>query len=90
MWKELVEQKEKFIGGVLEEFPDTFTKGATTKITDMKFEKNQYGDMEFIVEGEDFTESFCIELGGIVGGEKGWLTFSVHYCPGFRIKEKAC
>jgi hypothetical protein len=88
MWKEIVEQKEKWIGGILEEFPDPpFSESLQTVIQNIKL-FDEDGDTILMFECADFDECFNIKYGGVVAGEEGWITFSVMYCPGFRIKEK--
>ena len=88
MWDQFVQEKEKWIGGVIEEYASAFTPGATTEITDITIEKNGDSYM-FIVHGKDFNEAFDVGHGGIGGPQsEGWIGFSCMYHPGFRIKMK--
>lgn len=89
MWEQFVQEKEKWIGGIVEEFADMFSPGATTEITDITITQDNYGSHMFSVHGKDFNETFNVKYGGIGGKQTdGWLTFSCPYHPGFRIKMK--
>lgn len=92
MWSQFVEKKEEFIGGILEDFGDSFDKalgykGAVTKIADITLVPNGKDSASFSVEGKDFGCGFDVRYGGITGGESGYITFSGYGGHLFRIKE---
>ncbi len=94
LWSQFVEQKDRWIGGVLEDFGDSMDKrmfgdGAhgKTKITDIRLKPNGKENAFFSVDGEDFTCGFCTSVGGVIAGEKGWITFSGYGGHEWRIKE---
>jgi len=73
LWSQFVEQKEKWIDGILEDLDGC----PQTKITDIELSPNGKDSAFFSVIGEDYTCGFDVEYGGIDGrGEKGWLTFN--------------
>jgi hypothetical protein len=92
MLEQLVEQKEQWIGGVLEDFGVIFPtkKPAKTTITGITLNMQRSGNsMYFEIVGEDFGCGFDTSFGGITAGENGWLTFHGYDCHIFRIKKKS-
>ncbi len=88
LWSQFVEQKERWIGGTVEEPSDGIAPGGSTEITDISLEEQENGGVFFTVHGKDFNESFDIQYGGVGGPfEKGWVGFR-GVCGGFRIREK--
>lgn len=80
MWGQLVERKEDFIGGVLEDFGDSFDRSIgtipmITKITNIILRPNGEDSAFFEVCGEDFTCGFDVQYGGLADGDNDWLTF---------------
>lgn len=91
---DLVMNKKKFIGGVLEVFPDAFDdilednpEGKTTKIKDIVLDLKTSNVGKFDVIGKDFECGFNIDQGGTTKGEEGWITFFGYGDTSFRIKE---
>lgn len=73
LWSQFVEQKEKWIDGILEDLSCCIQ----TKITDIKLSPNNKDSAFFSVIGEDYTCGFDVKYGDIDGnGESGWLTFN--------------
>lgn len=77
LWSQFVERKKDFVGGTLQEFqnPDEDGNLVETKITDITLKPNGKESAFFSVTGEDFECGFDCQHGGIVVGEKGWITF---------------
>jgi hypothetical protein len=94
LWSQFVEQKEKWIGGILEDSGDSMGRAvgfetANTVIADIRLVPNGEDSAYFSVIGERFTCGFDVRYGGIGGGqEKGWLTFSGYGGHTWRIKTK--
>lgn len=91
LWSQFVEGKEKFVGGILEDFGDPMDrrmgfKGAKTEIIDITLKENGDDSAYFSVEGKNFGCGFDVQVGGITGGEKGWITFSGYGGHEWRIK----
>lgn len=91
LWGQLVENKDKYIGGTLEDFGDGFDSmmgmpPGSTKITDITLKPNGDDSAFFEIVGEDFGCGFDVAHGGIGGGESGWLTFHGYGGHKFRIK----
>ncbi len=90
MWSQFVHRKSEWIGGVLEDFGDySAVPKYRTEITDIKLEPNGKEHAWFEVTGKDFACGFCTTVGGVIGGEDGWLTFSGYQGHTWRIKEKS-
>uniref|UniRef100_A0A6H1ZV88 Uncharacterized protein n=1 Tax=viral metagenome TaxID=1070528 RepID=A0A6H1ZV88_9ZZZZ len=96
LWSQFAEQKEKWVGGVLEDFGDSMDQRifgseahARTEITDITLEPNGPGSAMFFVTGNNFSCGFDCGVGGITSGEKGWVTFSGYGGHTWRIKEKS-
>ena len=94
LWSQFVEQKDRWIGGVLEDFGDSMDRRmlgddahGDTEITDIRLEPNGKEDAYFSVDGEDFTCGFSTSVGGITAGEEDWITFSGYGGHEWRIKE---
>ena len=86
LWSQFVEDKEKWIGGVLEEYDYGVE---STKIIDVELNPNGEDSAFFQVVGEGFTCGFDVSVRGISGGgEKGWITFSGYGGHTWRIKTK--
>ena len=95
LWSQFVEQKAEWIGGSLQDQGDAMdraiglTDGSwmSTEITDIRLEPNGSDSAYFSVDGRDFSCGFDAQVGGIVGGEDGWLTFSGYGGHTWRIKK---
>lgn len=95
MWSQFVEGKDKFVGGILEDFGDSMDRAILgdkgpmqTIITDITFEANGKESAMLSVEGEDFGCGFDVSSGGLTAGEEGWITFSGYGDHTWRIKGK--
>lgn len=93
LWSQFEDRKKEWIGGVLEDFGDSFDnllgfKGGLTEITDITLEPNGKESASFSVEGKDFSCGFDVKVGGVIGGEEGWITFSGYGGHTWRIKQK--
>ena len=105
IWQQLVDRKEEWIGGDIEDFGDSFdrrfcdegTFPIRGKISDMEFRKNPTCDEEKYPPGmwfgvsavEGFSCGGDTEHVGITGGEEGWLTFSGYGGHTWRIRRPA-
>jgi len=83
MWSQFVEDKEKWIGGILEDLE----YGGSTIITDVELVPNGEASAFLQVNGEEFGCGFDVSCGGIRAGDKGWITFSGYGGHTWRIKE---
>jgi hypothetical protein len=93
LWGQFVEKQQEFIGGTLEDTGDNMDRSMgfnpmTTTITGIELKPNGDDSAFFSVRGKDFDCGFDVQYGGIVGGEKGWLTFSGYGGHTWRIKKK--
>lgn len=98
LWSQFVEQKGRWIGGILEELDSHdsmdkalgIDKGGTTKITDISLSPNDEENAYFEVIGEDFGCGFATDIGGIDSSisEDGWIGFCGYGGHQWRIKEK--
>ena len=94
MWSQFVENKDKWIGGILDDSGDSIDRAIglsenslQTEITDIELIPNGKDSAFFQVVGKDFTCGFDVSTGGISGGEgKDWLTFSGYGGHTWRIK----
>jgi len=89
---QFVEGKNKWIGGVLEDYGDDIDKYSgrcpiKTEITDIVLRPNGDGAF-FEVHGKDFICGFSTALGGVTTGEDGWITFSGYGGHKWRIQGK--
>ena len=84
MWGQFVENKQKWIGGTLEDHDMGIC--VKTKITNITLTPNGDDSAFFSVDGEDFNCGFDVRYGGIQVGEKGWLTFRGYGGHSWRIK----
>lgn len=91
LWGKLVDRKDEFIGGILEEIQDSFPQmpgeAPQTKIVDITLEPNGEDSAMFHIVGEIYSCGFDVEHGGITAGEEGWLTFSGYGGHEFRIQK---
>jgi hypothetical protein len=90
LWNYFVKNKNKWIGGTLEELSDEICAGNTTKITNitLKKDKNSGNAIVFTVHGKDFSNSLNVKYGKVSGPDtKGWLNFSIPTVLEFRIKK---
>ena len=85
LWSQFVKRKKEWIGGILEDHDMGMI--VSTKITDIDLVPNGETSAYFCVEGVDFGCGFDVKYGGIIGGEKGWITFSGYAGHMWRIKE---
>ena len=84
MWSQFVENKDQYIGGVLEEHDYEIL---CTPITDITLEPNGDDSAFFAIEGEEFTCGFDVGHGGLTSGEEGWITFYGYAGQMFRIEK---
>lgn len=84
-WSQFVKRKEEFIGGILQDFDDNNT--TITKITDVCLTPNGNNSAFFSVEGENFSCGFDCHYGGVVAGEREWITFEGYAGHTWRIKK---
>lgn len=96
LWSQFVENQHKWVGGILEDFGDSFDsminpnhEKMSTKITSINLLPNGDDSAFFEVIGEDFSCGFDVKYGGIGGGEtnSGWLTFNGYGGHTWRIKQ---
>ena len=94
LWSQFVEGKDKWLGGILEDFGDSMDKALglptddmVTEITDIKLEPNGNKNAWFEVSGKVFNCGFSTDVGGVMGGEEGWITFSGYGGHRWRIKK---
>ena len=94
LWSQFVENKKKWVGGILEDFGDSVdialglaTGSKKTEIIDITLEPS--GDSAFfLVKGKDFGCGFNVKTGGISGSQEyGWITFGGYGEHKWRIKE---
>lgn len=95
LWSQFVENKEKWIGGRLEDSGDSMDRGMglvdgdlSTEIIDIQLLPNGDESAMFQVVGKDFTCGFDVSCGGIGAGKDGWLTFHGYMGHEWRIKER--
>lgn len=86
MWGQFVEKKDKFIGGILEDYDMGVHK--KTEITDIILKPNGDNSAYFLVSGKDFSCGSDVSCLGVISGESGWVTFSGYGDYTWRIKEK--
>jgi hypothetical protein len=91
LWGQFVERQNEWVGGILQDFGDTFDRGMgaepkTTLITKIELKPNGDDSAWFGVIGEGFECGFDITVGGIVPGEQGWITFNGYGGHTWRIK----
>lgn len=93
MWSQFVEKQQEFIGGILEDSGDNMDRAMglvdenlKTVITGIELKPNGDNSAWFEVHGEKFSCGFDVQYGGIVAGDKGWLTFSGYGGHTWRIK----
>jgi len=91
-WGQFIDRKKEWIGGILEEVQNSFPQqeGETeeTEITDIVLVPNGKESAFFEVIGKDYSCGFDVRVGGVVGGEDGWITFSGYGGHKWRIKQK--
>lgn len=94
LWEQFVERQNEWIGGVLEDFGDSFDRMAfgdeklKTEITGIELKSNGESAF-FLVMGRDFSCGFDVQYGGITAGKESWLTFSGYGGHNWRIKQKS-
>lgn len=93
LWSQFVERKDEWIGGALEDFGDPMDRRVgmetmKTEITDISLRPNGEEHAFFEVLGKDFGCGFSCDVGGITGGEEGWMTFNGYGGHTWRIKQK--
>lgn len=86
LWSQFVDRKQEWIGGVLEEQDES--AWIPTIITDIELKSNGKDSAFFSVRGTKFICGFDVRVGGVTGGEKGWLTFSGYQGHTWRIKQR--
>lgn len=84
LWSQFVERKSEFIGKVLEDHDLGMVMSTT--ITDVELVLNGDESAFFRVVGEHFSCGFDVNHGGLVGGDKGWITFSGYGGHTWRIQ----
>jgi len=85
LWQQFIDRKAEWIGGILEDHD--MGEVASTEITDITLEPNGKDSAFFSVDGKTFSCGFCTSIGGIGGGENGWLTFHGYGGHTWRIKK---
>lgn len=83
LWNQFVILKTKWIGGEMQDKGDSmdrafgFTDGRwhTTRIVDVELLPNGEDSAFFSVKGKNFNCGFDVKVGGLIGGEEGWITF---------------
>ena len=94
MWSQFVENKSKWVGGVLQDLEKYMYSGKgmgipKTIIIDIELIPNGDNNAYFSVIGKDFSCGFDVEFGGISSrSEKGWITFIGYMGHEWRIKER--
>jgi hypothetical protein len=95
LWSQFVEQKERWIGGILKDSGDSIDNalgysGDQTEIVDIKLEPNGDDSAFFTVEGKDFECGFDVQHGGISGkqNDKNAITFSGYMGHTWSIQER--
>ena len=98
LWSQFVEQKERWVGGILEELDSHdpmdiafgCDKGGKTRIEDVRLVPNGKESAVFEVVGEDFSCGFDVRTGGIDGsiGGEGWIGFCRYGGHRWRIRER--
>ena len=83
-WSQFVEKSDEFVGRVLEDF-DIGVAGRT-KVTGITLRPNGKDSAYFTIEGEDFSCGFDVRVGGVIGGEEGYITFHGYAGHEFRVK----
>ena len=93
MWQQFLDQKDKWIGGMLQDFGDSMDRrmgyeGEKATISDITLEPNGEDSAFFGVHTDKGLFGFDVSVGGI-GGDKEhpWLTFSGYGGHKFRIKK---
>lgn len=94
-WSQFVEGKEKWIGGILEDFGDSMDRRMLgedahfiTEITDIILAPNGTESAMFLVNGKGFSCGFDVGVGGVTAGEEGWITLSGYGDHTWRIKKR--
>lgn len=94
LWGQFVKGKNKWIGGILEDFGDSLDKtlgykGMKCIITDIELIPNGKDSAFFSVVGDLFSCGFDVKTGGVSGkGDEGWITFGGYLNHVWRIKPK--
>lgn len=83
LWSQFVDRQKEWIGNTLEDYDNGMF--ASTKITGITLVPNGADSAFFSIVGEDFTCGFDVAYGGIIGGEKGWISFSCYGGHSWRI-----
>lgn len=87
LWSQFIERSSEWVGGILEDFGDSFMPcKVCTKIKDITLTPNGEDSAFFSVDGEDFGCGFDVAHGGVVGGDRGWITFKGYGGHTWRIK----
>ena len=94
LWSQFVKNKERWIGGILEDFGDRLDrqlgfKSCKTEIIDIRLRPNGEEFAFFEVAGKDFSCGFSTDSGGITSGEEGYITFRGYAGHTWRIKSKS-
>ena len=94
LWSQFVEQKEKFIGGILEDHDnDPFCEPGVgrTEIVDIELVPNGESSAFFRVVGKEFSCGFDVSVGGVCGSfsdpKNGWMGFSGYGGHLWRIRK---
>lgn len=85
-WSQFVEGQEKFVGGTLQDLDMGMCM--ETEITGITLKPNGKTSAFFSVNGKSFSCGFDVGVGGVTGGEPGWLTFCGYGGHTWRIKGK--
>ncbi len=91
MWSQFVQRQAEWIGAVMEDFGNSVDQGfglkpKTTRIISIELNPNGTKSALFLIRGESFNCGFDVRVGGVTGGEDGWITFSGYGNHKWRIK----
>ena len=95
IYEQMVEKKQEWIGGELQELTDSYPRvidgcSPKTKIIDITLTDNGGNYPFFMIHGENYDCGFATDVGGVMGMpgmEEGWLCFSGYGGHEFRIKQ---
>ena len=85
-WKDLAAERDRFIGGTLQDLdPDMMPLPETTIVDVVLEDPDDAGEKSFVVVGADYTCSVNTSH-GLLGGEYGWILIAA---PDVRFRFKA-
>lgn len=86
LWQQFLDKEQEYIGGTLHDMDDGNQE--TTEITAIRLEPNGKESAAFYVDGKEYGCGFDVSVGGVTGGEHGWVTFCGYGGHIWRIKRK--